>query len=503
MLLAYFLIRCVYNLFLSPLSSIPGPWYAAISDLWISVHVLRLRQCKVIDQLFQEYGPVVRVGPKKVVFRDCTAMRDVYTVYKFDKSSYYQSLLTNDNDHAMTTLDHAKHVARRKGYAVHYSPSNVVKFQSELHEVLSELVNTLDSVSGKSPLECLALFRQLMVDVIVSSSYGYRLGAVRKWAVDVEDPLSTAISDFPKRGILRSIVPAWAWKIVCRIPNKRWRMLCDSDRIMAEFVSARVYEMRSEMNAGGPQITVGDLEKMPMLQRLLQHRSSASQLMSDQDIISECMGHMIAASDTTSTSLSYFFWELSRRPDISKRLQMELDEAMPESRVLPELQTLQELPYLNAFIKEGLRLYGAAPSLLERVVPDRVQRQDGVCAPYDLMGFELPPGTIVGTQAWSMHRDKSLFPFPETFMPDRWLNQKPEVLSRMMQHMIPFGTGTRMCGGHHLAQAMLKLSVAAISRNFNVIAPTKTDERSMEMKDSFVMFPASMECNLVFTPRLL
>jgi hypothetical protein len=41
-----------------------------------------------------------------------------------------------------------------------------------------------------------------MVDVVVASSYGYHLGAVSKWAVNVEDPLSTAINDFPKRGIL-------------------------------------------------------------------------------------------------------------------------------------------------------------------------------------------------------------------------------------------------------------------------------------------------------------
>lgn len=90
-----------------------------------------------------------------------------------------------------------------------------------------------------------------MVDVIVSSAYGYRLGAVSKWAMNAEDPLSTAISDFPKRGILvsclidicntvidarcqRSAVPTWAWELVCRIPNVRWRQLCDSDRIMAE-----------------------------------------------------------------------------------------------------------------------------------------------------------------------------------------------------------------------------------------------------------------------------
>ena len=52
----------------------------------------------------------------------------------------------------------------------------------------------------------MALFRHLLVDVVVSSSFGYRLGAVSKWAMDVEDPLSTATNDFPKRGILVNVV---------------------------------------------------------------------------------------------------------------------------------------------------------------------------------------------------------------------------------------------------------------------------------------------------------
>jgi hypothetical protein len=90
----YIFFRAIYNLFLSPLSAIPGPWYAAVSDFWITTHVLRLRQCKVVQELFDSYGPVVRIGPNKVVFRDLSTMRSVYTVHKFDKSSYYKGLLT-------------------------------------------------------------------------------------------------------------------------------------------------------------------------------------------------------------------------------------------------------------------------------------------------------------------------------------------------------------------------------------------------------------------------
>jgi hypothetical protein len=88
----YTLLHVIHNLLFSPLSAIPGPWYAAVSDLWLKSHVLRLQQYKTIQKLFQVYGPVVCVGPNKVVFRDLTSMRSVYSVHKFDKSTYYKSL---------------------------------------------------------------------------------------------------------------------------------------------------------------------------------------------------------------------------------------------------------------------------------------------------------------------------------------------------------------------------------------------------------------------------
>jgi cytochrome P450 len=104
------------------------------------------------------------------------------------------------------------------------------------------------------------------------------------------------------------------------------------------------------------------------------------------------------------------------------------------------------------------------------------------------MGYALPPGTIVSTQAWSMHRDTSVFPSPDTFLPERWLESSTNSgdLARMAQHMIPFGVGTRICGGQNLAQMMMKITVAAVVRNFDVTAPPETNERSMEIKDSFV-----------------
>ncbi|EAU82615.2 cytochrome P450 11B1 [Coprinopsis cinerea okayama7 len=476
------LYRALYNLFLSPLSAIPGPWYAAISNIWIGYHQLCLRQCKTVQSLFDTYGPVVRIGPNKVAFCDASAMRAVYSVYKFDKSTYYKGLVT------MTTLDHATYSIRRKAYSPHYTPPNIAKFQPEVHEFTLQLVDILENIAGKASLECMALFRNLMVDVMTETLFGYRLGALGKWAMDAEDPLSTAINDFPKRGILRSVIPSWVWKLICRVPNNRWRQWCDSDNIMAE------------MNAGSH----GEPERPTLLQRLLQHRYSAKQPVPDCDIISECMGHLIAGADTSSTTISYILWELSRRPDIVAKLQAELDEAIPDSRAIPDIAILQELPYLNGLIKEALRLYTAAPSLLERVVPSSSSKPNHQDEDFDLLGYALPAGTIVSTQAWSMHRNPAVYPSPESFLPERWLESSsasPDQLFQMHQHLMAFGAGVRVCGGQNLAQIVLRVVVAMIVRNFNVFAPEETNERSMEIKDSFVIFPAAMECKLIFKPR--
>lgn len=93
--LVYFFCVASYRLFLSPLRSVPGPWYAAISGFWITTHILRFRRCRAIHDLFQKYGPIVRVDPNTVVFVDIPTLKTVYGVSsKLAKTSFYKSLLT-------------------------------------------------------------------------------------------------------------------------------------------------------------------------------------------------------------------------------------------------------------------------------------------------------------------------------------------------------------------------------------------------------------------------
>ena len=154
----------------------------------------------------------------------------------------------------------------------------------------------------------------------------------------------------------------------------------------------------------------------------------------------------------------------------------------------------------------GPRSYTAAPSLLERVVPTSWSTSKNGASDdvYDMMGYALPPGSIVATQAWSMHRDPSIFPSPDTFLPERWLKSSstPDQLSTMAAYMMPFGTGSRMCRGHNLAQVMLRVTVASFVRNFDFSAPPETHERSMDVKDSFVRCYALRRWSYLIISRL-
>lgn len=124
----------------------------------------------------------------------------------------------------------------------------------------------------------------------------------------------------------------------------------------------------------------------------------------DEALAQEAANLIVAGSDTTATSLTYTIWALLRpqnQPYRNKLLQ-EMKTAGPVSKL--SSKDLAALPYLNAIIKEGLRLYCAAPASLPRSVPLKGTIMNG---------YKLPGACTVSTQAYTMHRDAQIFEDPE------------------------------------------------------------------------------------------
>lgn len=119
------------------------------------------------------------------------------------------------------------------------------------------------------------------------------------------------------------------------------------------------------------------------------------------DVKQEASNLIVAGSDTTGVTLTYLTWAVLQRP----KLQAEIEEEVASLNGNITDAEVEKLPLLNATIEETLRLYGAAPGGLPRIVPKGGSTLDG---------YYIPAGVTVTTQAWSMHRDENNFRDPMT-----------------------------------------------------------------------------------------
>lgn len=108
---------------------------------------------------------------------------------------------------------------------------------------------------------------------------------------------------------------------------------------------------------------------------------------------------MVAGNGTTAVTLTYLIWAVLSDRRVRSTLEAELD-ALADGFNDAELEAL---PYLTAVIEETLRLYGSAPGSLPRVVP-----AGGLTVGEN----HLPAGTVVNTQAYTLHRDSRIYPDP-------------------------------------------------------------------------------------------
>lgn len=142
-----------------------------------------------------------------------------------------------------------------------------------------------------------------------------------------------------------------------------------------------------------------------------------------------------AGSETNATLLSGVLYTLAMRPDVARKLVAELDAAFTTTKQL-DMAKLARLPYLNAVLEEGLRIYPPSAFNQARIVP----AQGAV-----ICGEVVPGGTAVGVATWAASRAASNWTKPDEFVPERWLGEGfPGDDRRSMQ---PFILGPRVCLG--------------------------------------------------------
>ncbi|KAL1944827.1 hypothetical protein VTO73DRAFT_2447 [Trametes versicolor] len=179
--------------------------------------------------------------------------------------------------------------------------------------------------------------------------------------------------------------------------------------------------------------------------------------------------------------------------DNATRSLEEIDAVTGGSR-LPTHDDRSALPYVNAVMSECMRW--TCP------VPFRLPHQSTEDDVYE--GVFIPKGTLVFANIWKMTRDPTLFPKPEAFIPERYLEDVDEGTARLRDpRNYIFGFGRRRCPGTHLVESYLWLAIACMLATFDFAKATDADDNVMEPQpeylDALFRIPTPLPCN--FRPR--
>ncbi|KAI3772562.1 hypothetical protein L6452_03751 [Arctium lappa] len=161
----------------------------------------------------------------------------------------------------------------------------------------------------------------------------------------------------------------------------------------------------------------------------------------------------VAGTDTTALTIEWGLAELINHPKIMKKAVEEIDRVVGKTRLLEE-SDIQNLPYLQAIVKETLRLHPTAPMILRTSTED--------CT---VGGYHIPAKTTVFVNVWALGRDPKNWDDPLVFNPERFEENQVDVRGQHF-HMLPFGSGRRMCPGTSLAMQVAQVTLGAMVQCF-------------------------------------
>ncbi|XP_049308984.1 cytochrome P450 6g1-like [Bactrocera dorsalis] len=176
-----------------------------------------------------------------------------------------------------------------------------------------------------------------------------------------------------------------------------------------------------------------------------------------------------AGFETSSSTMTFTLYELSKRPDLQERLRNEICEAFVAEQGKMSYETINNLPYLGMVVDEVLRLYPVLPYLDREHLPKEGERQFDLKPFYD---YTVPVGMPVYIPIFGIQRDPEFWPNPNTFDPERF-NAENKKTHKPMSYL-PFGTGPRNCIGSRIGLLQSKLGLVHILKNHYVTTCEKT-----------------------------
>jgi len=415
---------------LRPWSDVPRPpWFETLRTLLSDQDQridMRSRLCRQFDSL----GPVVgqSLGPLRMVnLFGPDANRQVL----LDKEKVFSSripwmqIMGRIFPNGLLLRDGDEHKQHRKIMHEAFTRPALRNYLERMNPMIEQGV-TGWSRHGTS-LQAFRAFKELTLDIAASIFVGVELG-----------PETTRMN-----GIFEDLVAASMSKIRLRIPGLEFYRGLTGREFMVDYFRARIPQRRASHTDD-------------MFSRLCRAQSEDGARFRDDDIIDHMIFLMMAAHDTTTSTLTSMTYELARHPEWQERVRA---ESLALGKEYIDFDDIEKLEALTLVLKETLRRYPPLP-----VIP-RVTLRD-----FEWSGYVIPANTMVVISPIHTHYMEEWWSEPTSFDPERFAPGRAED-ERHTHSWVPFGGGAHLCIGYRFAELQVKAIVHQMVRNFRWSVP--------------------------------
>ncbi|KAF2122225.1 cytochrome P450 [Lophiotrema nucula] len=443
----YLFVQIIYRRYFHPLAKYPGPFWNCVSPIPAGLSLLHGRFAFENKLKHEKYaGPVFRLGPNELTFNTAQAYQDIYGFRPGHTNMLKSPIHTGPVQVGSTTtvqyaVEDAEHARQRRALSHSFSTQALMEQEPIIQGYMTKFVERMSEVSSKA-------------------------GEYQEWV----SYLFHTIKDGALIQGTRRIAGTGTWL---------QKFLQTRFQGMGNALSYHLEHTREKVER---RLNASNIEHRDFIWYILKQAEKFD--LKHDEIIANSGLFIIAGSETTATALSGLMARLIWNPRCYKILAEEIRSTFANEEDIT-FNAIQNLPYLNACIEEVLRIHPPVPAGPPRVVPPGGDFIDG---------HWVPGGVTVSVGAWASSHNPLQFRAPDAFIPERWLD--PRYDSDVKKAMQPFSLGPRNCIGKNLAYMEMRIVIARLLWNFDIIstdgAPLWNPEGEMKYKQAFMVWEKSV-----------
>ncbi|KAL6874463.1 cytochrome P450 [Trichoderma longibrachiatum] len=407
-----------------------GPFVAKISNLWLFLSVNSGRSYLDFWQVTRKYGTIARVGLNDLVTDDPDFVKHMCNVKtEYRRSSWYDGMrFKPTSNNCLSTRDEIAHSLLRSKVAAGYAGRDVDNIEPTIDNNIRDFMRLLaEYADRRRPVDLGRKVQYFTLDVISDLAYGAPFGFVET-DTDVYEYIQTTEKNLP----MVMVITVFPWLLTLLnsrilkglLPSTKDRL--GFGRIMSIAKDVAAERFKSDIKEG-----------RDMLASFIRH--GLTQTESESEILLQ----IAAGSDTTASAIRSTMLQVCLDRDILHHLRREIASADIAGDIITDTEA-KKLPYLQAVIKEGLRIFPPIAGLMSNEVPPHGDTWNGVF---------IPGGTRVGYSIWATTRREDIWGADALkFRPERWLNNPPDKAKELESTLdLIFSYGRWLCLGRRIA----------------------------------------------------